>query len=316
MNHWILRRGAFFDNGRVFRDFSGSMTGKTQMHRLTRSLLAFLLLLFGPAAVGAASEPLQRPIVLAVHPYLPSVDLQKRFAPLAEYLGRVLGQKVVVRVGRDYEEHIMAIGSDGVDIAFMGPAPYVKLVARYGAKPLLARIETKGDAYLSGVIITRSDSPLRSVAGLRGKVFAFGDPDSTMSSLVPRYALQLAGVPLTALAHYEYLGAHENVALGVLAGDFDAGAVKVEGFDAFAARGLRVLAKLPRVSEHLFVTRADLPASQVTLLRSALLNLKTTPQGSAIMRSIQKNMTAMVPVADADYTNLRAILRALDTAQN
>jgi phosphonate transport system substrate-binding protein len=286
------------------------------MHRFAHNLLVIFLLLFGAAPAGAAPEPLRHPMVLAVHPYLPSAEIQKRFAPLAEYLGKVLGQQVVVRVGRDYEDHITAIGSNAVDIAFMGPAAYVKTVARYGAKPLLARIESKGDAYLSGVIIARSDSPLRDLADLRGKVFAFGDPDSTMSSLVPRYALQQAGVPLTGLAHYEHLGAHENVALGVLAGDFDAGAVKVEVFDAFAARGLRVLANLPQVSEHVLVTRADLPTSQINLLRSALLNLKTAPQGSAIMQSIQKNMTGMVPVADADYDNLRAILRAVDTAQN
>ena len=286
------------------------------MHRFARSLLAIFPLLFGTAPAGAASEPLQRPMVLAVHPYLPSAEIRKRFAPLAEYLGKVLGQQVVVRVGRDYEEHVATIGANGVDIAFMGPAAYVKLVARYGARPLLARIETNGDPYLSGVIVARSDSPLRSLADLRGKVFAFGDPDSTMSTLVPRYALRRAGVPLTALAHYEHLGAHENVALGVLAGDFDAGAVKVEVFDEFAARGLRVLANLPQVSEHVFATRADLPLSQVKLLRSALLNLKATPQGSAIMQSIQKDMTGMVPVADADYDNPRAILDAAGTAGN
>lgn len=286
------------------------------MHRFTRSLLVVFLLLCGAVPVAAAPPDLQRPVVLAVHPYLPSAEIQKRFAPLAEYLGKVLGQQVVVRVGRDYEEHVAAIGANGVDIAFMGPAAYVKAVARYGAKPLLARIETKGDAYLSGVIITRSDSPLRSIADLRGKVFAFGDPDSTMSTLVPIYALRQAGVPVAALAHYEHLGAHENVALGVLAGDFDAGAVKVEVFDEFAARGLRVLANLPRVSEHVFVARADLPSRQVQLLRNALLGLKAAPQGSAIMQSIQQDMTGLVPVADADYDNLRSILRVLDTARD
>jgi phosphonate transport system substrate-binding protein len=279
---------------------------------LTKSLAA-LLFLFCTVSQGAEAPPAAPPpLVLAVHPYLPSAEIQERFGPLARYLEKITGRKVTVRVGGDYDEHINAIGRDSVDIAFMGPAPYVLLVARYGPKPLLARIEIDGKPYLTGDIITRKDSKLRNLSDLKGKRFAFGDPDSTMSSLVPRYMLQEAGIPLTSLAGYEYLGAHKNVALGVLAGDFDAGAVKSEVFDELAPRGLRVLAVMPMVSEHLFVTRSNMPPAEVERLREALLRLKLEPEGSEIMRSINRGMTGMVPVVDADYQSLRAILKALN----
>jgi hypothetical protein len=47
-------------------------------------------------------------------------------------------------------------------------------------------------------------------------------------------------------------------------------------------------------------------------LRQALLGLKNAPGGAAILRAIDKEMTAMVPVSDADYDSLREIERALD----
>lgn len=271
-----------------------------------------LFCLFTGVATAIAAESTQPPIILAVHPYLPSAEIQQRFAPLADYLGKQLGRQVQVRVGRDYEQHIEAVGLNSVDIAFMGPASYVKLTERYGAKPLLARIEIKGKPILSGYIVTRVNSALHNLTDLRGKRFAFVDQDSTMGTIVPRYVMQQAGMGLKQLGAYQYLGGHKDVALGVLNGDYDAGAVKSEVYDELAPRGLRVLAKLPDVSEHLFVTRADLPAKQVTLLRQALLQLKSAPHGAAILRAINKDMTAMAPVVDADYNSLRKLQHAVE----
>ncbi len=276
---------------------------------------ALCLLNVGMSTVGAV-EPVQAPLILAVHPYLADEEIQKRFTPLANYLGRQLGHPVRVRVGYDYTRHVEAIGLNSVDIAFMGPASYVLLAERYGGKPLLARIEIMGKPRLSGYIITRAHSTLRNLADLRGRRFAFVDPDSTMGMVVPRYVMQQAGIKLKTLGAYQFLGGHRNVALGVLSGDYDAGAIKSEVYDEMAPRGLRVLAKLPDVSEHLFVARSDLPAQQIAQMRKALLDLKSDPNGIRIMRAINKDMSAMVPVVDADYDNLRQIQRALVSTQD
>ena len=273
------------------------------MHRF----LCLLCCLLSLSAWGADKQPM----VLAVHPYLPSAEIQQRFSPMANYLSRVLDRPVEVRVGRDYDEHVDAIGRNEVDIAFMGPSLYVLTVARYGKKPLLARLETKGKPVLTGVIICRKDSPLRTLADLKGRRFAFGDKDSTMSALVPQYMLQTVGVALSDLAGYEYLGGHKNVALGVLGGDYDAGAVKEEVFKEFEPRGLRVLAPMAQVSEHLFVTRSDMSPALVEKLRKALLNIKSEPNGEVIMHSIHKEMTNLVPVEDSDYQSLRTIMRTI-----
>lgn len=284
------------------------------MCRFASSLIAAFFAL-SATVMASAAEPALPPLILAVHPYLPSTEIQQRFAPLADYLGKQLGRQIQVRVGRDYDQHIDAIGLNSVDITYMGPAPYVKMVSLYGAKPLLARIEVNGKPMLSGYIITTVDSPLRSLGDLRGKRFAFTDPESTMGTIVPRYMLQQAGVGLKQLGSYQHLGGHKDVALGVLSGDFDAGAVKAEVYEEMAPRGLRVLARLPEVSEHLFIARADMPAKQVASLRRALLQLKNAPMGPAILQGIHKGMTNMVPVIDADYDSLRKLERAVDARQ-
>lgn len=260
----------------------------------------------------SASAETPAPLTFGIHPYLPAQELHTRFQPLADRLGKALGRTINIRIGRDYEEHIRAVGANEVDIAFMGPAQYVKLVDEYGPRPLLARLEVDGKPELFGAIVVRKDSSIRALADLKGHRFAFGDPDSTMSHLVPQAMMAEAGVPLTALGEHKFLGAHKNVALGVLSGDYDAGAVKMEVFDEYAGRGLRLLAKTPAISEHVLVVRADMPIEQIDQLRAALLGLKQQPDGARIMQSINKGMTAFAPAVDGDYDSLRVLMRAIE----
>ena len=273
--------------------------------------VAFFLLLTLSLNTFSGIAQAEEPLTLTVHPYLPVKEIMARFTPLADYLGKEIGRPVSVRVGRDYDEHIVHVGKDRADIAFMGPASYVTLVAKYGKKPILARLEIRGQPLFQGHFIVRQDSPLKTLADLKGKRFAFGDRDSTMSHLVPQYMLEKAGVPLDKLAYYKFLGSHNNVVLAVLSGDFDAGAVKDEVFDKFAPQGLRSLASTPFFSEHLFVTRGTLSPNTIQAVRAAMVKLKDTPKGREILKGVNPNATALVPAADTDYDNLRQVLKAL-----
>lgn len=119
------------------------------------STLRALLVLFAMAISGTsfAAEPLK----LGVHPYLPATELVERFTPLAEYLEEKTGRPVEVVISKDYAYHIDLIGNDELDIAYMGPASYVKMVEKYGRKPLLARLEVGGLPMFQGTIISRKD---------------------------------------------------------------------------------------------------------------------------------------------------------------
>lgn len=271
--------------------------------------IILVLVAFSSHNAAYAAEPAgQKPLILAVHPYLPRDEIFARFTPLANYIAQAIGRSVEVHIGQNYDEHVDAIGSDSVDIAYMGPVPYVKLVSKYGAKPLLARQVINGKPFLKGEIIVRKESPLQSLAELKGKRFVFTDATSTMGSVLPQKMLLQAGVPLTSLAGYKFIEGHDNVALAVLAGDFDAGAVKEEVFQKYEPKGLRALAHLPEVYDHLFVTSSKLPASMVDSIRRLLLDMDKTAEGKSIMVAIHPQMTALVPAKDSDYDSLRAIM--------
>ena len=280
---------------------------RARMLRALLPLIACWLTFAAPAASEAAP-----PLMLAVHPYLPVPELQSRFGPLADYLAREMGRPVSLRIGGNYEQHENAIGKDQVDIAFLGPVSYIHVTRQFGPKPLLARFEVDGKSSLHGVIAVRKDSPVTTLAALKDARVAFGDPESTMSHIVPRYMLLKAGIPGGAPTRHKFLGAHKNVALAVLAGDYDAGAMKQEVFDEFEAKGLRALAVTPGVPDHVFVTRANLPKEDIDKLRQAMLRLKDQPGGPALLNGLHKGLTALGPAKDADFAELRSIVQAVD----
>ena len=269
------------------------------------SVVALLFFVLSAQAVNADE------LILSVHPFLPANEVKTRFSPLADYLAEQIGIKVTVRVGTGYDEHIQAIGKDQVDLAYMGPASYVTLVNQYGNKPTLARIEKDGRPTFHGYIVTRSDSPINSLEDLKGQSFAFGDPKSTMSYVVPHFMLTQAGVMSDDSAEHTFLGSHINVALAVLSGDYAAGAIKPAVFRKFESKGLRIIAVSPEISEHVFVSRTDLPEKTINDLRKAMFTASESAQGVAALKAIKNSATGLIPVQDGDYDNLRSIIDSL-----
>ena len=261
-----------------------------------------------------ASAPARadQPLTLAVNPYLPTTEVAARFTPLAARLGAALGHKARVVVAENYEQHIQTVGAGRADIAYLGPVSYVQLRNEYGPQHLLARQANQGIPTFHGAIIVREDSALETLSDLKGTRFAFGDPASTMNHVVPRVMLHDAGVDVTDLAGYDFVGSHKTVAFSVLTGKFDAGGVKMEAFEQFKNRGLRALAVSDAISEHVFVAGPGLTPAQREKARAVLLGLHADQAGLDALRAIKPTLTALVPAGDADYDALRRTLQVFE----
>lgn len=244
-----------------------------------------------------------------VHPYLSTVEIKHRFTPLVTYLTRELETPVTLQISKDYESHITLTGTNSLDISYLGPSSYVTLTQRYGKRPILGRLEVNGKPFFHGYIITRNNSGIDSLQALLGKRFAFTSSGSTMGYRVPKYILHRAGIELEQLGEQKFLGNHDNVALGVLVGDFDAGAVKEEVYAKYRDKGLRKLAKSADISEHLFVCSAHMPVEKIKKIRQALYKLSETAAGIHILHSIKPTVTNIVPGVDKNYHSLRQIMK-------
>ncbi|WP_078120152.1 phosphate/phosphite/phosphonate ABC transporter substrate-binding protein [Thiosocius teredinicola] len=279
--------------------------------RVAVALLLFAVLA-SPLGPASAASPSKKSLIIGVHPFLPYADLQGRFQPLAHYLAEELDRPVHVRIGRDYEEHLVEIGKDAIDIAFLGPVSYIEMVKRFGRKPLLAQMSHQGIPSMKGHIIVPTSSHLGGIRDLKGKSFAFSDPYSTMGTVIPSAALADQGVRLKDLSGYTHYRGYTNVALAVLSGHNDAGAVNDTTYHEFAPLGIRSLATLPDAPEHLFVARSDMPPALVEKLRELLLGLQYSYRGRMALRAINSHATGLVAASDERFDKLRQLLSTVE----
>lgn len=248
-------------------------------------------------------------LIFGVHPYLEEKSLTGKFQPLVDYLGQALNKKITLQISPSYTEHLKRVGNDYYDIAYIGPTTYIEMVEVYGKKTILASMTTYNLPYFNGIIFVLSGSSIYTLEGLKGKSFAFGKPTSTMSSVIPTIMLDEEGVKLADLNAYKYLKNHEDVVSHVLAGEYDAGAVKEAVFDKYKNKGLRQLARSHHISEHVFIASNTMTIKTKQQIENLLLTITETQKGKQILFKIKPKSRSLKSTKDYNFNSLRDYLK-------
>jgi phosphonate transport system substrate-binding protein len=244
-----------------------------------------------------------------VHPFDTPSRLFIRFRPLCDYLQEAIGAPIELQIASSYEQQIADVAQGRVHLSYMGPTPYLRARARTDALRLLAAEAIDGVAAYRAAIVVRADSPLRSLAQLRGRSMAFGNAISFSSFVVPRYMLAQAGVSLRDLGYFRHLNRHERVALAVLHGDFDAGGLRLDVADEYLARGLRVLAASEPLPPHVIVATAAVAPTLDARIAAAVLQ----PRGDRALGALAAlgRSVTFLPAREAMFDYARQVLKAL-----
>jgi len=225
------------------------------------------------------------------------VDLESR-------LGRPVD--IHLSIFKSYDDGIDALAKGTIDFVRFGPAPYITAQRREPKVQLIAMEQEHGEKRFKGVVIVRNDSPIKTLADLRGKRFAFGDPNSTIGRYLVQAELVKAGIRAADLAGFKYLDRHDKVAAAVEVGDFDAGAVMKSAFDTANAKGtLRVLASFDNVTKP-WVARATLEAPVVEALRASLIGLRDP----AALKELK--VSGFTTTSDDEYHFVREGMKTAD----
>ncbi len=101
------------------------------------------------------------------------------YRPLAEYLGRQLGRKVVLFTVDSWEGLAKSLANGETDMALMGPWGYVLANHESGAR-VVSTILYGGKPEYFAIMVTHPDSGIRSIADLKGRDAV---DDTTLSRL-------------------------------------------------------------------------------------------------------------------------------------
>src|SRR5439155_12134808 len=104
----------------------------------------------------------------------------RQSAAILEIVAKHTGLKVDTFVGSDYNGTIEAMRNGHVDVALLGPFSYVLATTQAPVEAFAITViaRTMQPSYRS-IIIAKKDSPIDSIASLKGHTYAFVDPGST-----------------------------------------------------------------------------------------------------------------------------------------
>lgn len=255
--------------------------------------------------IAHASEGVLR--VSAIPDEAPT-ELQRKFAPLGNYLSTQTGLKVVFTPVTDYAAVVEALAAGKIDLAWLGGFTFVQARIRTNgsAIPIVQREE---DARFTSKFIT-ADPSIKSLSDLKGKTFAFGAPSSTSGSLMPRFFMQQAGLNLEKdFKNIAFSGAHDATAAFVSAGKADAGVLNASVWDKLVEQKkvdtdkVRVFATTPPFFDYNWTVRGDLDPKLVKTLSDAFLKLDAANPEYKEILSLQR-ATRFIPTRKENYDGI------------
>jgi phosphonate transport system substrate-binding protein len=283
------------------------------------------------STAAATSTPAPTPkvdtLVIAYLPNEAKEELAQARSGLAKDLGAALHVNVKEFLGSDYNAVIEAMRTGKADIANFGPLSYSQAQERSKAEPMVVPAmdgKTENATYNSYIIANAKNDKINSIADLKGKTFAFVDPNSTSGNLVPSFeilkALNDNNLTFDDLhtngkffKSVSFSGAHQNGLQAVAKGDIEAAPVASDTFDREIAAGrvdknaVKIIFKSAPIPQGPLAIRSDLPADLKKSVKDFLVKYDNDKFFTDFVGQKAGQKIRYVPVDDSMYKDILAL---------
>lgn len=155
---------------------------------------------------------------------------------LADYAAERLGVDVNIFTPADYNGVIQGLLGGSLDMAWLGASAYAATYMQdpEAVEPVLVKTNLDGSYSYHSIGFARTDSDIADLEDMEGKVFGFGDPNSTSGYLIPSVEIPAEGEAITMepgeyFSDVVFTGGHEQTIVAVNNGDIDAGVTWADG---------------------------------------------------------------------------------------
>lgn len=259
------------------------------MHPFPARRRALSRLLSLPMLVLASAAPARTKSALRIG--LTPVFLDDQIGFIARWR-RYLEEKMARPVGfiqrGNYREIVDLLLTGKLDCAWLCGYPYVR--HRHRLRLVATPLWQGKPLYQSYLLVAASDRQYQRLDQLRGKVFAYSDPDSNSGYLYPQHVLRQSGEnPVSFFARTFFTWAHRTVVEAVSVGLADGGAVDGYIWEMLAlirpqlTAGTRIIERSPWLGFPPFVARHDIATGDLNDLRAALLGMAADGYGTQLL---------------------------------
>ena len=225
-----------------------------------------------------------------------------------KYLARRLGEPFEFVQRQSYREITQMLAKGQLDAAWICGFPYVRYRPRIR---LLAVPLYHGEPlYQSYLIVPASDHVTRGIEDLRGRVFAYSDPDSNSGFLVPQVELLRRGIdPARFFGKTFFTWSHRDVVVAVADGVAQGGAVDGYVWDTLSqthpqlTNRTRVVARSRRYGFPPFAASATLDQRRFERLQQVLLGMPDDAEGQRLLQKL--NLDGFTSGDDSLFDGIR-----------
>ncbi len=211
----------------------------------------------------------------------------------SEYLESKMGREVELVMRKSYREVMDLLDSRIIDFAWICGFPYVQKREPESLQLLSVPIY-RGEPRYHSYIIVPSDSPYRQFSDLKGKIFAFSDPDSNSGYLYPLSLLATKDEKSgTYFRQTFFTFNHAETVQAVAEYYADGGAVDsyiweyLASFRPDLTEKTRIIKRSPSFGFPPVVSRLGLDVKTVQSMKFALENMSSDIAGKALLSQLK-----------------------------
>lgn len=211
------------------------------MTTLPGSLVRYLVLIIGFCALGIKPLQAAESIRFAPLPLVEERTMRGQFLPMLDYLAQHTKMQFEWSYLPRYDDVLKALSEGKLDLAYLGPLPYVTLTEKdRHFEPLVHFLEKDGSHGYDCALVAFAPDALTRTADITGKHIGLTQPEATCGHFAVSVMLDRAGRSLDGEGNrYEYAGGHDKAILGVVRGTYDVAGAKLAIAKRYANLGTR-----------------------------------------------------------------------------
>lgn len=212
---------------------------------------------------------------------------------LLDFIAHQLGHNIKLIQRKTYSEINELLQNGKIDLAFICSGPYATGRQTYGFEAL-AVPQVRGKHFYHSYLIVNHNSTFKGLRDLRGKTFAFTDPESNTGKLVPTYWLVRQNQkPKEFFGKIIYTHSHDNSIMAVATSLVDGAAVHEQIWEYFNEKNptftasTRVIKKSQPFGNPPVVASRYLSDQLKTDIRELLMTMHLDPEGKRILDELR-----------------------------
>ncbi len=236
------------------------------------------------------------------------VSIINKFTPMMNYLSKETGMEVNFIRTASYAETQEGFINGVLDMGILNTLSFLEVEKKDVIIPVAERLKKGANSYKSYIVV-RNDSPILKLEDIKDTIFAFGDPNSTSSTLMPQKMLSHSGIDIDRnLKQFIYFQKQDSILYAILNRTVDAGAIAsfiFEESDPEVKNLLRVIEKSDPFPLGPFVVSRRMDKELRQKITTILLEMSNSEEGRFALK--EADLEGFTLFYNTDFNPLREL---------